>query len=214
MNVLRSLGNEYERLFAHSGWVFWTGTGFVFLLLAYQINRYAGIYATLRSGAPLSDALLDAIPRVDTEMLHLVGALVLTVAVLAVLFALPRYFPLALNGLALLVVLRSLFVNMTRLGIYPDAEPLFGSPITFGGDLFFSGHVAIPFFLALVFWRHLLVRLFFLGCSFVLGTGALVGHYHYSIDVFAAPFIAFGVYHFSLWFFESAARVASEEAHV
>lgn len=196
--MMRALAYEYERLFASVSWVLGTGLGFLFLLFSYQVNRYAGIYATLRSGSPVGDIFLDAVPRVDTEVLHLAGALLLTLFVLVVLFFLPRYFPLALNGLALLIVARALFINMTHLGIYPDAEPIIGSPITFGGDLFFSGHVAIPFFFALVFWRHIFVRLAFLGFSCVLGAGTLLGHYHYSIDVFAAPFIAYGLYHIAL----------------
>ena len=210
MNYVRALSAEYERLFAQTAWVVTAGTGFLGILLAYAINHSAGIYATIRAGAPLSDALLDIIPRVDTELLHLYGSAGLTVAVLLTIFFLPRYFPFALNGLAFLIVVRAIFINMTHLGMYPDAKPFYGSPITFGGDLFFSGHVAIPFFLALVFWKHVYLRVFYIACSVILGGSAIIGHYHYSVDSFAATFIAYGIFVIAQTVFSHAWKFARE----
>ncbi len=37
--------------------------------------------------------------------------------------------------------------------------------------------------------------------SFIFGASALLGHYHYSIDVFAAFFITYGIFHIAQWLF-------------
>ena len=56
--------------------------------------------------------------------------------------------------------------------------------------------------MALVFWRHPYLRWIFLTASVIFGASVLLGHQHYSIDVFAAFFIAYGIYHIALKLFE------------
>jgi membrane-associated phospholipid phosphatase len=65
----------------------------------------------------------------------------------------------------------------------------------FTGDLFFSGHTGLPFLLALVFWDHPWWRRVFVIVSIIFGVTVLLGHFHYSIDVFGAFFITYTIFH-------------------
>ena len=98
------------------------------------------------------------------------------------------------------MLIRSTFISMTHLAPYSDAVSIninILNKITTGGDMFFSGHTGLPFLMALIFWRQKNLRYLFLAVSVAFGITALMGHYHYTIDVFAAFFIAYGVYAFS-----------------
>lgn len=70
-----------------------------------------------------------------------------------------------------------------------------------GNDLFFSGHTALPFLMALIFWQNVKLRWAFILLSLFFGSAALLGHLHYSIDVFAAFFITYGIFHIALKIF-------------
>ncbi len=104
--------------------------------------------------------------------------------------------PFATKVLAFIIITRALVLNMTNLGMPTDIVPII-SNITFGGDLFFSGHVANTFTLGLIFWNIKFLRYLFITFSIVFGISAVLGHYHYSIDVISAPFFAFGIFHIS-----------------
>lgn len=193
-DAIEALAREYDRLFRISHWVVGTGLGIFFVTVATTINYAAGIRATQLAGPPLHDVLLDVLPKLSTALVHTQAVKVVVALTLATLFLLPRYFPAALLGIALVTIVRAAFINMTHLGLYFDAEYIYHSYITFGGDLFFSGHVAIPVLLGLIFYEHSWVRNIFFALAFLLGAESLLGHKHYSIDVFAAPFIAYSLY--------------------
>jgi len=92
---------------------------------------------------------------------------------------------------------------LTHIGVYPTGVA--PGPDNFGwgiykqfgfpGDFFFSGHTGFPFLMALILWDEDLWRPFFLAMTVIFGAIMLLAHEHYSIDVFAAPFIVYGVYH-------------------
>ncbi|MFA6077561.1 MAG: phosphatase PAP2-related protein [Candidatus Paceibacterota bacterium] len=166
---------------------------FSLLYLATIINSMAGILATERASNYVNDIVLSNIPRMDTSFIHgEITGLVRDIT-LFLLFLTPRYLPFAMKTMAVLTVVRAGFINMTNIGIYPDSIPI-NSLATFGGDLFFSGHVATSYLMSLVFWDRKFLRYFFLSTAIIFGISALLGHYHYTIDVFAAPFIAYGVF--------------------
>ena len=99
---------------------------------------------------------------------------------------------------------RAAFVIMTHLGPYPDhivTDLDTFRYFTSGADLFFSGHTAIPFLYALIFWKDQILRYLFFCASFIAAAAVLFGHLHYSIDVFSAYFIVYGVYHIAVHFF-------------
>lgn len=70
---------------------------------------------------------------------------------------------------------------------------LFGKGNILTKDLFFSGHTATLFLLFLLTENNNL-RFIFLFSTIAVGTAVLLQHVHYSIDVFIAPFIAYGAY--------------------
>jgi hypothetical protein len=60
-------------------------------------------------------------------------------------------------------------------------------------DLFFSGHTSTMFLLFLTATARPL-RLLFIAGTMLVGACVLLQHVHYTIDVFAAPFFAYGSY--------------------
>jgi membrane-associated phospholipid phosphatase len=69
----------------------------------------------------------------------------------------------------------------------------------------------MPFLMALAFWRNKILRNLFLATSGIFGASALLGHYHYSIDVFAAFFITYAIFHISKWLFAKDYKMFFEE---
>lgn len=167
--------------------------GYIFLFLCYDINVIAGKVATRFAGPPIPDTLFDFLPKMNTSFIHdtLSTGFFYTRNFLLLLF--PTRILFAIFSLGTLTLTRALFINMTHLGIPDGAHPIMSGG-TFGGDLFFSGHVAYPFLLALVFWDIRFLRFSFLALTFLFGASSILGRYHYTIDVFAAPFITYGVY--------------------
>jgi hypothetical protein len=160
---------------------------------------YAIDYATLRAGNYVEDVFLSNVPAWDTRFFFVYGTFALMGVTAAVFAARPWRLPFCLKTMALFFIIRAIFISLTHLGPYPLAEPPTPSPFLndmfFGGDLFFSAHTGLPFLGALVFWHLRPLRYFFLGASLFFGAIVLLGHYHYSIDVAAAFFITYGIFH-------------------
>jgi len=56
--------------------------------------------------------------------------------------------------------------------------------------------------MALLFWENKYLKLFFIACSITAAIAVILGHLHYTIDVFSAFFITYGVYYLSRRFFQ------------
>lgn len=115
--------------------------------------------------------------------------------------------PFAAKAVALLYIIRSFFISITPLGvpadrIVPIKQNILQEMAYSGNDFFFSGHVALPLLLALIFWDISWIRWSFLVIALVFAVGVLFARTHYSIDVFAAPFIVYGVYRISRHYFQ------------
>jgi hypothetical protein len=181
--------------------------GLLFLILALLIQAGAGRYSS-RSALNANfagDLILDNLPTVDLEFLIIQGALILWFGTSILLALRPRYLLFGMKAVALFIIIRAISINLTHIGIYPHQAPFdatdlgtrFYSLFSFQGNFFFSGHTGLPFLMALVFWDNPWLRRFFLGVSAVFAASVLLAHAHYSIDVFAAPFIAYGIYKIS-----------------
>ena len=60
----------------------------------------------------------------------------------------------------------------------------------------------MPLLGALAFWGvDTRLKWFYLLCSVFFAAIVLLGHIHYTIDVFSAFFITYGIYHIALWLF-------------
>jgi hypothetical protein len=176
------------------------GLFFVSLLFTYVATTYTKTYTQYI----VPDLLLDALPVINVGVIFFQGAFLFLVALIAILFYEPKYIPFVLESTALFFFTRSLFMVMTHLTapsveyynyIHHEnhvKEVLF--TVSSGNDLFFSGHAGYPFLLAFIFWNSKLLRFFFLLASLVGSVAVIFGHLHYSIDVFSAFFIAYGVF--------------------
>jgi hypothetical protein len=170
----------------------------VFLSASLVINFYAGTYATQMASNPVTDIILDNIPVFDVDGIFVWGAIIFVGCIVLVCLSHPHRIPFTLKTISLFVVVRSLFISLTHIAPSPTQvmlDPLsWTSNFIFGGDLFFSGHTGLPFLLALLFWDNKKLRISFISLSVILGSVSLMGHLHYSIDVFAAFFITYGIY--------------------
>ena len=171
-----------------------------FATFAVLINFYAVHMATSAAGPAVPDIVFRYFPRMEFMWLDSYGALYLEYAILIFAFLRTRSLVFFLKSMAAIILVRDVFINMTNLGIPAGTVPT-TSFFTQGGDLFFSGHAALPFMAALVFWHIPKARYTLIGISILLGIEVLLGRQHYSIDVFAAPFIVYGVYSFCRHFF-------------
>ena len=173
------------------------------LAIALIIQKVADVYVGYLKGTYVPDLLLDHLPTVDLDFFIVQGALILTFVIIFLLLVKPRYFSFTIKALALFIITRSFFISLTHLGVSPRQLPLDTDSIGFSlynwlynssGDFFFSGHTGTPYLMALIFWHEKLWRRFFLTCSIIFGISVLLAKIHYSIDVFAAPFMTYGIY--------------------
>ncbi len=175
------------------------------LSVSYVVEHFANIYAFDYSLRPTSnyvgDLVLDNIPAVDLNFVVINVAIVSIVLGTLFVFSKPRYVLFTLKALALFIIIRAIFISLTHVGIHPDnIAPGLGffdniyTYLNFQTGLFFSGHTGLPFLIALIFWDNRRVRNILLILSLVFAVAVLMAHIHYSIDVLAAPFMAYGIF--------------------
>jgi hypothetical protein len=179
---------------------------FFILGLALVANHYAGIYVTEKASNPVTDIILDNTRVYDVDAIFVYGPVFMWLFIgLITLFRHPQRIPFIIKSAGLLYLVRSIFISLTHISIYPTHIPIPSTGIFgylgSGADLFFSAHTAVPFLLALIFWDNKFLRIFFIVLSLIFGAVVLLGHLHYSIDVLSAFFITYGVYHIALKFF-------------
>lgn len=178
--------------------------GIALLMLAVLLQITVGHYSSVWSAAasPAHDIFLDHSPVVDLDGIIVAGAITLWVAAWLLLIYEPKYLIFGTKAIALFIISRVFFMSLTHLGAYPvHASPgpenmgfnLYHQ-LTFQGNFFYSGHTAFPFLLALIFWDRRILRYLFLALTVFFGATMLLAHMHYSIDVFSAPFIVYGMY--------------------
>jgi hypothetical protein len=112
----------------------------------------------------------------------------------------PGKIMIALQAYGLMVVFRIIAMYLTpfeapeKLLLLNDPfVQLFGKGDVLTKDLFFSGHTGTLFLLFLLADNKKIKTVFLISTIFV-GLAVLLQHVHYSIDVFIAPFIAYGSY--------------------
>lgn len=180
---------------------------FAFLLLAFSIvvNSYAVAYSTKEASNSVTDLILSNIPVFDVDGIYVYGPLVLLIFVIGILAWRPRAIPFVIKSVALFVLVRSVFITLTHIGPFPIhvGVPTTGivGYFTSLSDLFFSGHTGLPFLLGLIYWDTRWLRYAFIAISVFFGIIVLLGHLHYSIDVLAAFFISYGIYHMAEYLF-------------
>ncbi|MGB2958557.1 MAG: phosphatase PAP2-related protein, partial [Bacteroidota bacterium] len=106
----------------------------------------------------------------------------------------------ALQSYVVMVGIRMVAMSLVPLEPPPTMISLTDPTVEYLGtgtlltkDLFFSGHTSTLFLLFLsaqIRWQ----KGMFLVCFVVVAVCVLIQHVHYTIDVFAAPFFAYGAY--------------------
>jgi hypothetical protein len=184
----------------------WRGIVFAIWLLSLAIvmNYVVGNYSNIRKGTVVQDLILDNIPTLNLGGLFIWGIfLFIAVLILYPLFFNVTYFPFVLAQLAFLLVIRNCFILLTNTQLPTDHLIINFPPImnnwNFQNDLFFSGHVAIPFLGFLIF-RKEKIKYFFLIGSILMAATVLLTKLHYSIDVFAAFFITYASFQLGKYF--------------
>jgi len=204
---------------AHKG--FWTparkrsmyiGIGLIILAIAVQLTLGPFSSRHSASASSVRDIFLDNLPVLNLGFVIVLWAIATWVLAWWLLAVDPRRLLFGTKAIAFFVICRAFFITLTHIGPYPmqsspgptDFGFRFYSLFTFQGNYFFSGHTAFPFLIALLFWDDTLWRRFFLFLTVFFGFAVLLAHVHYSIDVFAAPFIIYGT-------FVIAARIFPED---
>ena len=202
---MRSLYSLFEK---HQQ--FWTREqvmGFIKILslfiVSLTIQHFADHYVGHVTGVPVGDLILNQIPAVDIDLFVVQGALLFTLIMIGLLIWKPRYILFTGGALSVFIIVRSFFISLTHLGIDPHEIVLDTHSIGFGlynllynskSDFFFSGHTGAPFLLGLIFLPDKWLSFFCFSVSAIFGTSVLLGHIHYSIDVFAAPFMTYSIF--------------------
>jgi hypothetical protein len=191
----------------------------ILLGLAYVCEHYANLYEfdylTRPTSAPVGDLLLDNLSVVNLNFIIIEGAFLSIISGIAFVLSRPRTILFSLKALATFIIIRAFFVSLTHVGIYPgNVDPGLGffdglyRYLNFQTGFFFSGHTGLPILMALVFWNEYRARIVFLTLGFVFGVAVLLAHIHYSIDVFAAPFMAYGIYQIAIRLFPRDYRLS------
>lgn len=175
--------------------------GVVLLILSLVINYYALSYAADSASMPVTDIILSNIRVFDVDGIIITVSLILFAVSIWQGINHPKNIPFVLKTGALFIVIRSIFISLTHLGAFTPHLMIDSSRLMTvlglgsADDLFFSGHTGLPFLAALVFWDDRIPRYILLSGSIILATCMLLSHLHYSIDVLAAFFITYTIFH-------------------
>ena len=172
-----------------------------------------------RPGVVLNDPVLARFAPLDLSWLSffiIYGSILIAVTSL---FFSPNRLIVAVQTYTGMMILRMIALWVIPLDPPPTVIPLvdpFVGLFTNGGeplerDLFFSGHTATMSILYFTSIRPR-IRLLFLCSIFLVAACVLLQHVHYSIDVVAAPFFAYGSFRIVGWANAGIVRVSARVA--
>jgi len=206
---MRKITKRYLSLKSHKIFFIQLVMGILFLTLSLFFNYYAQAYTATHSSNYVSDIILDHLPSKNVDDIFLEGMLVFIAFVTLLGLHKPGRIPFILKASALFIFIRAIFITLTHLA--PPLHTEVVNSVSFwekllsgsGDDLFFSGHTGFPYLMALIFWQNKFLRWLFLATSAFFGGAVLLGHLHYSIDVFSAFFITYGIFNIALRLFKN-----------
>jgi hypothetical protein len=172
----------------------------VFLLIILIIFSNFLQFVEGRDGVSLPDPILNLFNPIDLTWLTF-GIIYASLIIAIINFVKePDKLLLAIQCYSLMVVFRLIAMYLTpfsapeKLLLLDDPfVQFFGSGQILTKDLFFSGHTATLFLLFLIADKKYL-KVIFLSCTLVVATAVILQHVHYTVDVFAAPFIVYTSY--------------------
>ena len=153
-----------------------------------------------REGVSLPDPLLKAFNPINLTWLTFS---LIYLSIILFLFSVrkdPYKLIIALQAYGLMVIFRTIAMYLTPLEapatllmLDDPFVQLFGKGQILTKDLFFSGHTGTLFLLFLL-TKNKILKVIFLISAVTVGIAVLLQHVHYSIDVFVAPFVAYGAF--------------------
>lgn len=191
MAILRNIKENWKASIDDTSKKIYLATGFIALLISFVVSYFAAKFADQKGSSAVSDLILDWIPVIDMGFAFFWIPLFWCVGLLIYHLFVPRQLILLLWAYTLFIMVRAFFITLTHLGppldyyLIPDGLSFY----SFNADLFFSGHVGGPFLFALLTDNRAL-RITALIYTLFMIVIVLMGHYHYSIDVFASLFIS------------------------
>jgi len=189
----------YKQFFLNKSLVVSSCIALCLLIGSLIVNFYAWQYADESQSNPVTDIILSNTNTYDVDWFFLYGMIAFAVFIGVRCIRYPHQIPYILKSLATFIVIRSIFISLTHIGPFPNGVAIDNTGLlwnfNFWADLFFSGHTGMPFLMALIFWRHTIIRYIFIVSAVFFGIIVLLWHLHYSIDVFAAFFITYSINH-------------------
>ncbi len=153
-----------------------------------------------REGVVLNDPLLNAFNPIDLTWLTFVLIYLSLIIFVVTTFNKPDKLLIAFQAYGLMLIFRTIAMYLTPFDA-PEKILLLNDPFVqffakgdiLTKDLFFSGHTG-TLFLVFLLAENKTLKSIFLILTILVGTAVLLQHVHYSVDVFVAPFVAYGAY--------------------
>jgi len=153
-----------------------------------------------REGVVLDDPILKTFNPFNLTWLTFVLIYLSLIIFVFTTFNKPSKLLIAFQAYGLMLIFRTIAMYITPFEA-PAAIILLDDPFVqffakgdiLTKDLFFSGHTG-TLFLIFLLAENKTLKTIFLILTLMVGAAVLLQHVHYSIDVFVAPFVAYGSY--------------------
>ncbi len=153
-----------------------------------------------REGVVLDDPILKTFNPINLTWLTFALIYLSLIIFIITTFNKPNKLLISFQAYGLMLIFRTIAMYLTPFEA-PEKILLLDDPFVqffakgdiLTKDLFFSGHTGTLFLLFLLAENKTLKTIFLI-LTLMVGTAVLLQHVHYSIDVFVAPFVAYGSY--------------------
>jgi len=153
-----------------------------------------------RDGVILNDPILKTFNPIDLTWLTFALIYLSLIIFIITTFYKPDKLLIAFQSYGLMLIFRTIAMYLTPFDA-PEKILLLNDPFVqffakgdiLTKDLFFSGHTG-TLFLVFLLAENRTLKTIFLILTILVGSAVLLQHVHYSVDVFVAPFVAFGAY--------------------